>query len=55
LAVGRLQRLRYMLPSVVGGTGGCFGVLRLLNAGSILVSYQPIIVLRMLMIGFGGD
>jgi hypothetical protein len=34
---------------------GCFGIIQLLNAGSVLLSYQPIIVLRILMIGFGGD
>jgi len=44
-----------MLPSVIGGPGGCLGFIRLLIAGSPLLSYQPIIVLRILVIGFGGD
>jgi hypothetical protein len=44
-----------MLPCVIGGPGGCFGIIRLLIAESPLLSYQPIIVLRILVIGFGSD
>jgi hypothetical protein len=44
-----------MLPSVVGGPGECFGIIRLLIAESPLFNYQSIIVVRILLIGFGGD
>ena len=81
-----------MLPSVIGGPGGCFGIIRLLihlydrfaisifslangalgeqfwqdteerhawrfgsQAGSLLLNDQPIIVLRILVIGFSSD
>jgi hypothetical protein len=33
----------------------CFGIVRLLIAGSPLLRYQPIIVVCILMIGFSGD
>jgi hypothetical protein len=42
-----------MLASVIGGQGECFEIIRLPNAGSLLLSHQPRIVLRILVIGFG--
>jgi hypothetical protein len=42
------------VPSVNDGPGGCFGIIQLF-AGSLLLSHQPIIVLRILLIGFGSD
>ena len=46
---------RELLPSVVGGRVECLGFFLIIDRGIALLSDQAIIVLSILLIGFGRD